>query len=93
MSYEYKITKVAEQPAGMPFAAYYNMDMRALEVEAGFPVSKLLPGKDEVKTNAIKAGKFGSTVHMGSYDSVGPAYDALNAYVRQRGYEPVGDCL
>ena len=35
--------ELGEEPIGPPFAAYYNMDMKALDVEAGFPVAKILP--------------------------------------------------
>ncbi len=29
--------ELGEAPAGMPFGTYFNMDMNALEVAAGFP--------------------------------------------------------
>ena len=48
----------------MPFAAYYNMDMSALDVEAGFPVSKNLPGKDNIKAGKIDGGSPGMLVVM-----------------------------
>ena len=46
MSYEIKLLELPDQPTlvmrstmpvGMPFGAYYNLDMNALDVEAGFP--------------------------------------------------------
>ncbi len=84
------LAEMGEAPAGMPYGAYYNMDMKALDVEAGFPVAKTLPEKNDIKSGSIAAGKFGVTVHIGSYDSVEPAYDALTAYIQQQGYEPSG---
>ena len=82
--------ELGEQPVGMPFAAYYNLDMKALDVEAGFPVARNLPEKGKIKSSKINAGKFGITLHTGSYDSVGPAYEALTDFVKQKGYEPTG---
>ena len=82
--------ELGEQPDGMPFAAYYNMDMKALDVEAGFPVAKTLPEKEKIESGKIAGGKFGVTLHVGSYDSVGPAYEALKDFVKQQGYEPTG---
>jgi len=41
--------ELGEQPAGMPFAAYYNMDMQNLDVEIGFPVARKFAGKGEVQ--------------------------------------------
>ncbi len=82
--------ELGEQPAGMPFGAYYNMDMKALDVEAGFPVAKILPGKEKIQSGKIAGGKYGVTLHIGSYDSVGPAYEALEDFVKQKGFEPTG---
>ena len=31
-------------PAGVPFVAYYNMDMQDLDIEAVIPVARKLPG-------------------------------------------------
>lgn len=36
------LAELGEEPAGAPFAAYYNMDMQDLDVEIGFPVGKSL---------------------------------------------------
>ncbi len=66
------------------------MDMSALDVEAGFPVSNVLPDKGEIKCIAIPGGKYISTVHSGAYDTVGPAYDALTEWAKQNNYEPTG---
>jgi effector-binding domain-containing protein len=82
--------EMGEYPSGMPFGAYYNLDMAALDVEAGFPVSKKLEGRGEIKPGIIPGGKYLSTIHVGSYDSVKTAYDALVAWAKDKGYEPTG---
>jgi effector-binding domain-containing protein len=84
------MNEMGTQPAGMPFAAYYNMDMQNLDVEIGFPVTKPLPDRGEIKCVALSAGKYASTMHVGPYDAVGPAYEALTQYVKAHGYEPTG---
>jgi len=81
------LAEMGEQPVGMPFAAYYNMDMQALDVEAGFPVARDLAGKGNIKAGKIGGGKYAVTLHIGSYDSVGPAYEALADFVKQQGFE------
>lgn len=81
------LAELGEQPAGMPFAAYYNMDMQALDVEAGFPVATVLKGKGNIKAGKIRGGKFAVTTHVGSYDSVGPAYETLADFAKQQGFE------
>jgi len=82
--------EIGEAPAGMPFGAYFNLDMSALEVEAGFPVANKLPGKGEILCKEIPAGKFVSSVHRGAYDSVAPAYEALTEWAKANHYEPSG---
>ena len=84
------MSEMDAQPAGEPFAAYYNMDMQDLDVEIGFPVSKPLPDRGNIKSGALLAGKYASTVHIGPYDSMAPAYEALTQYVKANGYEPAG---
>jgi effector-binding domain-containing protein len=79
-----------EYPAGMPFGAYYNLDMNALDVEAGFPVAKKFEGKGEIKPGVISGGKFITTIHVGAYDAVKVAYDALAQWAKENGYEPTG---
>ena len=82
--------ELGENPTGMPFGAYFNLDMTALIVEAGFPVNKKFEDKGDVKSGIIPGGKFISTLHRGAYDSVGPAYDALTNWAKENGYEPTG---
>jgi effector-binding domain-containing protein len=84
------LTKIGEYPSGLPFGAYLNLDMTALEVEAGFPVARDLEGSGEILAGTIPAGKFVSTIHKGAYDSVKFAYDALIAWAKENGYEPSG---
>ena len=84
------LTQLGQSPAGAPFAAYYNMDMQNLDVELGFPVSKELPGKDEIKASRIPGGKFAMVLHTGPYSEVALAYEALTKWVAEKRYEVTG---
>jgi effector-binding domain-containing protein len=84
------ITELGKGPSGMPFAAYYNLDMKALDIEAGFPVKTALPAKGEILSNVIPAAKFATTIHRGSYDTMVPAYEALNDWIKANNYEATG---
>ena len=64
-------------PAGPPFALYYNMDIDDLEVEFGFPVDELLEGSGSVIASATPSGKAVTTLYIGPYEEVEPAYDFL----------------
>src|SRR5690554_1619214 len=51
------LEEIGEYPSGAPFVAYYNSDMQDLDVEIGFPVWEVLPGKNEIKPSEIPEGK------------------------------------
>ena len=77
-------------PAGPPFVVYFNMDMQNLDIEIGFPVSKKLPDKAEIKVSEIPAGKYASCLYTGPYNEIEPAYNALTQYMNDNGYESTG---
>ena len=82
--------ELREQPGGAPFAAYYNMDMQNLDVEIGFPVARPLPGKGEVIAGEIPAGKYAACLHIGPYDTIESAYNALQAWLKEHSCEVTG---
>jgi effector-binding domain-containing protein len=81
-----------ENPAGAPFAAFYNMDMQDLDVEIGIPVLHPVAGSGEVKLSSIPAGKQASCVYKGAYDQIGPAYEALTKWIADNNQTPTGVC-
>ena len=82
--------ELGESPAGAPFVAYYNMDMQDLDMEIGFPVSKKLQSKGEIHSSEIPGGKYATCLYTGPYPEMPPAYEALNAWIQEHGYEPTG---
>ena len=84
------LAELSEQPAGMPFAAYYDMNMQNMDVEIGFPVARPLAGKGEIQASEFPGGKLASVMHIGPYDQMRPAYDALTQWVKAQGYEATG---
>ena len=82
--------EMGECPAGPPFATYYNMDMQNLDVEIGFPVSKNLQGKNDIKASKIPAGEYASCVFTGPYSDIEPAYNALSHWIKENRYEVTG---
>ena len=81
---------LGESPSGMPFGAYFNMDMKAFKIAAGFPVEKPVEGNGEILAEVIPGGKYLSTIHEGPYDAMEPAYAALNDFAKEKGLEPTG---
>jgi len=77
-------------PSGEPFAAYYNMDMQNLDVEAGFPVTHALPGKSEILCSVVPTRKVATCVYTGPYADCGPGYEELTTFIKESGHEPTG---
>jgi effector-binding domain-containing protein len=84
------LRELGEQPAGAPFAGYFNMDMQNLEVEIGFPVTRPLPPREKIQPSQIPPGKYGSVVHVGPYNECAHAYDALTEFVSVGGHQASG---
>jgi effector-binding domain-containing protein len=76
---------------GPPYARYHRLEGSRFEVEAGVPVGASLEGDEEVHATSLPAGRQARTVHVGPYDGLGAAYEALEAWVAERGGEPAGD--
>jgi effector-binding domain-containing protein len=87
--YEY-LTGMGEQPAGPPYAVYYNMDMQDLDVEVAFPVARSLPGKGEIKPGRLEGGRMATCLHVGPYTELRQAYEALTQWIAENGYAANG---
>lgn len=84
------IMELGEQPVGPAFVGYFNMDMERLELEIGFPVSKVLPGKGDILAGSIPAGKQVSCMYKGPYMEMPPAYEEIQKWIKDNGYKPLG---
>ena len=81
---------LGEQPAGPPFAAYYNMDMQDLDVEIGFPVSREIAGRGDIQAGELPGGRIATCLHVGPYGEIAAAYNALSEWVEAEGHEASG---
>lgn len=84
------LSQLGEQPAGAAYAAYFNWDTDDLDIEIGFPISKSLPGKDEIQATELPGGKLARCLYTGPYNKIEPAYKALTAWVEDNGYQSTG---
>lgn len=84
--------QIGQFPAGDPFAAYYNMDMQNLDLEIGFPVASKIPGKDAIQPGEIPGGKSVICMHIGPYDKIAAAYEAMDQWMKANHVEPSGVC-
>ena len=84
------LAELDEQPAGLPFAAYHSMDLDAMEVEMGFPVARPLPGNGELEPAWLPGGAWAKALYTGLYAEIGPAHEALAAWVAEQGHTASG---
>lgn len=78
-------------PAGPPFARYHRLAADRFVVEAGFPVSAAIETDGDVRPSQLPGGPSAVTVHVGPYEQMAPAYDALASWVSSHGGELAGD--
>jgi len=78
------------EPSGRPFAIYYNLDIRDLDVEFGFPVCVSLSGTGNIHPSQTPSGKSVTCSHIGPYIDIEPSYYALTEWIKNYGYEAAG---
>lgn len=80
-------------PVGMPFARYHQVDedQGVFEVEAGFLASTPVAGEGDVEPSSLPAGEVAATVHVGPYDQMAPAYEAIAAWATEHNATLVGN--
>lgn len=84
------LNELGEQPADVPFTAYYSLDMQNMDVEMGFPVSRPLQGKSDIKAGEITQGKIVSYMYKGLYSAMEPVYNEIFKWISENGYQPKG---
>lgn len=78
------VTVAGRRPVGPPFARYARVDAEpaTFDVEAGFPVDAPLVGPSGgVEASALPAGPAVVTVHVGPYEAMAGAYEALERWL------------
>ncbi|WP_409329874.1 GyrI-like domain-containing protein [Trujillonella humicola] len=78
------------RPAGPPFARYRVVE-DGFHLEAGFPADGPVGAADRVVPAELPGGTTATTVHRGSYESLGDTYAALDAWLLEHGFEPAGE--
>jgi effector-binding domain-containing protein len=86
------LSQIGQMAAGAPFVAYYNMDMQNLDIEIGYPVAQKLPGQGNIQPSMTVGGKAAACLHIGPYDKIQLAYEALMQWMQAQGYEGSGVC-
>ena len=85
------LTEQGAGPAGMPFARYHHLGGDRFEVEAGFPVTHEVVGAGQVVASRLPGGPAAHTWHVGPYEEVEAAYEAVIRWVSEHRGTPAGD--
>jgi len=84
------VTGAGGKIAGPVFTRYHKRAGDEIELEAGVLVDRALPGDGSVKAGELPGGLAVATVHLGPYDGLPAASEALGSWVQQNGREPAG---
>jgi effector-binding domain-containing protein len=79
------------KPAGPPFALYRGMPTETVDVEAGFPVSTTVAAANGVRAGILPACRAVQAMHVGGYDTLGTAYEAVKQRMQEEGLEASDD--
>jgi len=79
---------------GRPFARYTDMSDGLMTIEPGMCLAtEAAPteaGEDGVRIDGLPGGEVAMTVHMGPYEGLGQAYNAIQAWMGENGLAPAG---
>jgi effector-binding domain-containing protein len=76
--------------AGPPFSRYTPAQDGSFDVEAGFPVAGPAQPTGQVAVSWLPAGPAARTMHVGPYDTIGLAYEAVEKWAAEHGYDIAG---
>ncbi len=84
-------TKAGLAPNGRPLTVFTDTDDNGFHYEAMLPIAKAPEGKvkfaDGVEVGASPAGKALKFEHRGSYDEIDATYEAITAYLDEKGLD------
>ena len=77
-------------PAGAPFARYHSVTQDAVDMDVGVAVTQSVEGKGRIAACELAGGRLAVTWHVGPYDTIAGAYEALQAWMAEQGVQPAG---
>jgi effector-binding domain-containing protein len=66
---------------GVPFTRYHAIDGEQIDLEAGMPVAKPIEEKGRIKNSELPGGRTVLAWHVGPYEKLKEAHEALKGYV------------
>jgi effector-binding domain-containing protein len=78
------------RPAGPPFVIYHAFGPDDVDAEVCEPVVDAISATGRIRARILPAVTVARTLHVGPYENLGAAYDALTEWIRRSGLEPAG---
>ena len=79
------LDKQGLHPTGAPFGRYLPTDDGGFDLTVGFPCSDVVEPVGRVEPSELPGGRVARTMHVGSYDEVGAAYEAVISWLTDEG--------
>jgi len=84
------VGRVGLIPAGMPYSRYYSFGAEEMDVEVGAPLAAPAVGEGRMVPGELPGGPAAVTWHIGPYETIGAAYEAITAWMPEHGRQPAG---
>lgn len=84
------LNAIGSRMTGLPFSRYHAFTADEVDVEAGFPVAKPIAEKGRIKNGELPAGKVVQAWHVGPYEKLSDAHEALRAHLAKKGLKARG---
>lgn len=82
------ISAAGASPVGPPFVRYYSVAPAAVDLEAVMSCDKPVPVSGRVKATKLVAAQAAVVRHVGHYEKMKPAYDAITEWMRNNDKKP-----
>ncbi|MBM3939697.1 MAG: GyrI-like domain-containing protein, partial [SAR202 cluster bacterium] len=84
------LASIGVAPVGAPFACYHSMSGRTVGMEVGTAVAKAVPEHGRGRAGQLPDGTVAVTWHIGPYEALRNAYEAIEAWMKACGRAPGG---
>ena len=87
-----RIGTIGAVPGGPPFVIYHDSSVRGVrwEVDICAPVSAPITAPPGFEYVEMASGIVVSLLHVGPYETLGGAYEAIERYIAEHGLQPAG---
>jgi effector-binding domain-containing protein len=79
-----QLTILGVTPSGPPLVIYHEFGPTEIDAEVCVPIGRDVTATGTVRTRILPAATVVRTLHVGPYEALGAAYEALNAWVAQQ---------